>query len=210
MNHYSLADLTKCGRIGQGEISKSRVWQAKRKGTDELYALKTTSTFKKFSEKDIDIDFKPLLQSTNNNIVKHHRIICGETDGFPVRHQILFCVLTIHKFLVVVLQDLSFVMELCDADLQKVINFCITSDKKDVLQNLAWPFAEQMGIATEYLLDKNIIHRDIKPSSVLVHGIGRDDKKWIEKLGGTVDVTFKLAGFHHVRFCKDTQKLSSY
>ncbi len=89
-------------------------------------------------------------------------------------------------------------MELCDTDIKELMGWVCENDQHDVLSQKAMAFSKQMAQATEYLLTNNIFHRDIKPSHVLVKGIGRSKQRWIKNLTDETKIIFKLAGFGKV------------
>ncbi len=87
-------------------------------------------------------------------------------------------------------------MELCDTDLQKVMEHYTRTCQRDVLSKIAMPFADQMAKASQYLFQNKIIHREIKPSHILIQGIGTSASLWPEKL--QANPVFKLSGFGSV------------
>ena len=82
-------------------------------------------------------------------------------------------------------------MEKCDTDLDKAIQ----GFEKPIPKGVIMDFVKQMSSVTEYLFKEKIMHRDIKPSHVLIQWI--DDEVnpiWREKQRPT----YKLSGFDSV------------
>ncbi len=74
-------------------------------------------------------------------------------------------------------------MELCDKNLGEVFDY---NQKNSIVPKSAevMDFVTQMSKATAFLYENNIMHRDIKPSHILIVGS---------------PCCYKLTGFKHVR-----------
>ena len=125
-------------RIGKGSFST--IYKCRHYNSDKEYALKEITIDKNKNKLNIKREFEIMRKLNHENIVKIHDVIID-------KH----------------LNNIYFIMDYYEhGDLSKFLN------KKPLKEKFTRKYIKQLSNGLSYLLDNNILHRDLKPQNILL------------------------------------------
>ena len=125
-------------RIGKGSFST--IYKCRHSDTDKQYALKEITIDKNKNKTSIKREFEIMRKLNHENIVKIHDVIIDTQ-----------------------LNNIYFIMDYYEyGDLSKFLN------KKPLKEKFTRKYMKQLSNGLKYLLDNNILHRDLKPQNILL------------------------------------------
>jgi serine/threonine protein kinase len=125
-------------RIGKGSFST--IYKCKHIHSNKIYALKEILIDKNKNKMNIKREFEIMRKLNHRNIVKIHDVIIDTH-----------------------LSNIYFIMDYYEyGDLSKFLN------KKPLKEKFTQKYMIQLSNGLEYLLENNILHRDLKPQNILL------------------------------------------
>ena len=127
-------------RIGKGSFST--IYKCRHNITNKIYALKEITIDKNKNKKKLSIkrEFEIMRKLNHNNIVKIHDVIIDTQ-----------------------LNNIYFIMDYYEnGDLSYFLN------KQPLKEKFTRKYMKQLSNGLKYLLDNNILHRDLKPQNILL------------------------------------------
>ena len=125
-------------RIGKGSFST--IYKCKHIHSNKIYALKEILIEKNKNKMNIKREFEIMRKLNHHNIVKIHDVIIDTH-----------------------LSNIYFIMDYYEyGDLSKFLN------KKPLKEKFTQKYMKQLSNGLEYLLENNILHRDLKPQNILL------------------------------------------
>ena len=125
-------------RIGKGSFST--IYKCRHYNSDKEYALKEITIDKNKNKLNIKREFEIMRKLNHENIVKIHDVIID-------KH----------------LNNIYFIMDYYEyGDLSNFLN------KKPLKEKFTRKYIKQLSNGLSYLLDNNILHRDLKPQNILL------------------------------------------
>jgi len=125
-------------RIGKGSFST--IYKCKKKDNNKIYALKEITIDKNKNKINIKREFEIMRKLNHINIVKIHDVIIDSH-----------------------LNNIYFIMDYYEyGDLSQFLN------KKPLKEKFTRKYMKQLSSGLRYLLDNNILHRDLKPQNILL------------------------------------------
>jgi serine/threonine protein kinase len=125
-------------RIGKGSFST--IYKCRHNITNKIYALKEITIDKNKNKISIKREFEIMRKLNHNNIVKIHDVIIDTQ-----------------------LNNIYFIMDYYEnGDLSYFLN------KKPLKEKFTRKYMKQLSNGLKYLLDNNILHRDLKPQNILL------------------------------------------
>ena len=125
-------------RIGKGSFST--IYKCRHSNSDKEYALKEITIDKNKNKLNIKREFEIMRKLNHENIVKIHDVIIDRQ-----------------------LNNIYFIMDYYEyGDLSNFLN------KKPLKEKFTRKYIKQLSNGLSYLLDNNILHRDLKPQNILL------------------------------------------
>ena len=154
------------------------VYKGKEKGKDELRAIKVIDLQKikenLINELYTDTDLKEQIESSIKGFKAVYEImkICSLNNENSVK-----CYEYFNNE-----DNFTIIMELCDADLSKVLRHRIDKYKKGFNSEEILEILNQLNNAFKVMKENKIIHRDLKLENILIKYKDKEHKKYIIKL----------------------------
>ena len=148
-------------KIGFGNFGS--VFKAKKKYTNEIRAIKIIDIISE-DEEEIEKGLKPLI-----NELKNMKICSNNKKN---NYSVHFYEYFINE------KEFIIVMELCDNSLLKVLKLRKKGFKPAEIYNIM----NQLNETFKIMVEKNIVHRDIKLENILVKYIDKENNNFIVKL----------------------------